>query len=400
MANPTVTFNTTMGSITAEIFLDKVPVTASNFLDLANSGFYNGIHFHRVIPDFMAQFGCPYARDPRSNRAGTGGPQPGSQYRNLLTGEVITRGDDGQGGGTIRDEFTARISNERGTLSMANTGSPDTGGSQFFMNVVHNESLDWFDNRTESRHPVFGLITRGMEVVDAITRAPTSNDSPATPIQMISVSVQQSAAPAAQPAGAGAMQAPVVRQRVGEWAICDSPQGVLYHHTPTGQTFDQPPPQLAQFLAAQKAQEQQRLVQQQQQQMQQQQQQQMQQQQMQQQQMQQMQLQQQQQMQPLQQQQPQYQQMQQIQQQPQVMFMAQQAPQMQQVQQVLPPVVQQVQPPSVMMAPQASYAQQTVYAGQPQASFAQQQAAVYGQPSASYGQQLQGQFYQQPVRQY
>lgn len=392
MSNPTVTFNTTMGTITAEIFLDKVPVTASNFLDLASSGFYNGIHFHRVIPDFMAQFGCPYAKDPRSQRAGTGGPKPGTQYRNLLTGEVITRGDDGQGGGTIRDEFTARISNERGTLSMANTGSPDTGGSQFFMNVVHNESLDWFDDRTESRHPVFGMITRGMEIVDAITRVPTTSDAPMTPIQMISVSIQQPMAPAAPAAQ------PVVRQRVGDWAICDSPEGVLYHHVPTGQNFDQPPPQLAQFVAAQQAQEQQRLQQQQQQQQiqmqmaqqqQVQQQQQLQQQQQMQQQLQMQQMQQQQFMPQMQQQQPQYKlQQPPMQQQPQFIM---QQPVMQQ--QIQPPAVmmQQVQPPT--MAPQAGYSQQ-VYA-QPG-----QQSAVYGQPGAPYSQQMPVQFYQQPVRQY
>eukprot|EP00408_Alexandrium_pacificum_P009855 CAMPEP_0171222444 /NCGR_PEP_ID=MMETSP0790-20130122/35266_1 /TAXON_ID=2925 /ORGANISM="Alexandrium catenella, Strain OF101" /LENGTH=73 /DNA_ID=CAMNT_0011688389 /DNA_START=80 /DNA_END=298 /DNA_ORIENTATION=- len=73
MANPTATFDTTMGTIKAEIFLDRVPISASNFIDLAQTGFYNGLHFHRVIPNFMNQFGCPYAKDPKSSRAGTGG---------------------------------------------------------------------------------------------------------------------------------------------------------------------------------------------------------------------------------------------------------------------------------------------------------------------------------------
>ena len=116
-----------------------MPITVSNFIDLANSGFYNGLHFHRVIPDFMDQFGCPHSKDPRSGRAGTGGPC-GWQKKNLVTGGTETRSN----GGNIKDEHTARISNEPGTLSMANTGAPNSGGSQFFMNVVHNDFLDWF----------------------------------------------------------------------------------------------------------------------------------------------------------------------------------------------------------------------------------------------------------------
>ena len=73
MPNPIATFETTEGTIKCEIFLDKMPITASNFIDLANTGFYNGLHFHRVIPDFMDQFGCPLSKDPKSSRAGTGG---------------------------------------------------------------------------------------------------------------------------------------------------------------------------------------------------------------------------------------------------------------------------------------------------------------------------------------
>merc|ERR1712106_731448 len=90
------------GNITCEIYLDQMPVTASNFIDLANSGFYNGLHFHRVIPDFMDQFGCPYAKDPKSGKAGTGGPSDGT-YKNLKTGDTCTR----SGGGNIKDEFAA-----------------------------------------------------------------------------------------------------------------------------------------------------------------------------------------------------------------------------------------------------------------------------------------------------
>merc|ERR1712228_433335 len=123
----------------AEIFLDRVPITASNFIDLCKTGFYEGIHFHRVIPNFMAQFGCPNAKDPKSRRAGTGGP-PDGEFTNLKTGGKEKR----TGGGNIQDENISRDSNEPGTLSMANTGQPNSGGSQFFLNVVHNDFLDWF----------------------------------------------------------------------------------------------------------------------------------------------------------------------------------------------------------------------------------------------------------------
>merc|ERR1712144_189181 len=139
-----------MGEFTAEIYLDRVPITASNFIDLAQSGFYNGIHFHRVIPGFMNQFGCPHAKDPKSSRAGTGGPPDGT-FKNLATGETETRTN----GGNIQDENISRDTNAPGTLSMANTGRPNSGGSQFFMNVNNNANLDWF-SPGPSQHPVFG----------------------------------------------------------------------------------------------------------------------------------------------------------------------------------------------------------------------------------------------------
>merc|ERR1719261_1173565 len=99
IVNPVAVFDTTMGQFQAEIFLDRVPITASNFIDLARTGFYNGIHFHRVIPGFMNQFGCPHAKDPKSGRAGTGGP-PGGSFKNLKTGKMETRTN----GGNIQDE--------------------------------------------------------------------------------------------------------------------------------------------------------------------------------------------------------------------------------------------------------------------------------------------------------
>merc|ERR1712060_433639 len=149
-----------------------------NFIDLCQSGFYNGVHFHRVIPNFMNQFGCPHAKDPKSRRAGTGGP-PDGQFKNLKTGAMETR----SGGGNIKDENISKDTNAPGTLSMANTGSPDSGGSQFFINVVHNDFLDWF-TPGESKHPVFGKITKGMDVVTNISKVKTRDDNPVVPIKM------------------------------------------------------------------------------------------------------------------------------------------------------------------------------------------------------------------------
>ena len=167
MANPTATFETSLGNFTVELFLDQMPVTAGNFLNLAKSGFYDGLHFHRVINNFMIQFGCPYSKDPASPRAGTGGPPSGN----------------------IKDEFTVKLSNEPLTLSMANTGRPNSGGSQFFINVRHNSYLDWF-SPGESRHPVFGKIVSGEDVVKKIETTPCDgNDRPRTPVKVIKVTV-------------------------------------------------------------------------------------------------------------------------------------------------------------------------------------------------------------------
>lgn len=170
MANPTATLETSLGNITVELYTDKMPITAGNFVKLAKSGFYDGLHFHRVINGFMLQFGCPHSRDPRSPRAGTGdGPE-----------------------GRIRDEHpqNAKLSNEPGTLSMANTGEPNSGSCQFFINTVNNAYLDWF-SPGPSKHPVFGRVTSGMDVVKKIETTPTDRgDRPVTPVQMIRVTVQ------------------------------------------------------------------------------------------------------------------------------------------------------------------------------------------------------------------
>ncbi len=130
-----VTMETNRGSIVIELFDKEMPVTAGNFRSLVDKGFYNGLVFHRVIKDFMIQGG-----DPRGD--GTGGP-----------------------GYSIKDEFSKNNRNDRGTISMANAG-PNTGGSQFFINLVNNNYLD-------KQHPVFGKVVKGMEVVDAIGSART-----------------------------------------------------------------------------------------------------------------------------------------------------------------------------------------------------------------------------------
>jgi cyclophilin family peptidyl-prolyl cis-trans isomerase len=170
MANPTALCETSLGSFRVEVFLDKMPITAQNFIDLAKSGFYDGLHFHRVIDNFMIQFGCPHSRDPNSRLAGTGDSPKG----------------------TIQDEHPAdaKLSNEPGTLSMANTGRPNSGSCQFFINTVHNPYLDFF-TPGPSKHPVFARVIEGMDVVNKIGKTPTRpDDRPVTPVKMVKITVE------------------------------------------------------------------------------------------------------------------------------------------------------------------------------------------------------------------
>ena len=136
----TARFETSRGSITAELFDEEVPGTVANFEKLANDGFYDGTRFHRVIDNFMIQGGDPYLRDPGDRRTGTGGP-----------------------GYTIKCE-THRNTHHHvaGTLSMAHAGK-DTGGSQFFICHSPQPHLD-------GQHTVFGQVTEGQDVVDAIRK--------------------------------------------------------------------------------------------------------------------------------------------------------------------------------------------------------------------------------------
>jgi peptidyl-prolyl cis-trans isomerase B (cyclophilin B) len=120
-----------MGAIAIELFDDDAPKTVANFKKLAGDGFYNGVIFHRIIPDFMVQGGDPTG-------TGSGGP-----------------------GYTFEDEFNDQKV-ERGALAMANAG-PDTNGSQFF--IVTADACPWLDGK----HTVFGRVTDGMDVVDAMS---------------------------------------------------------------------------------------------------------------------------------------------------------------------------------------------------------------------------------------
>lgn len=148
MVNRKAMFDTNKGKFVIELYEDKTPITTENFITLVNKGFYNGLIFHRVIPQFMVQGGCPKGN-------GTGGP-----------------------GYTIKDEFHKDLSNVRGTIAMANRG-PNTGGSQWFINVIDNCYLDFDKKPPSSAHPVFGKVIEGMDVVDSISTEKTdANDKP------------------------------------------------------------------------------------------------------------------------------------------------------------------------------------------------------------------------------
>jgi peptidylprolyl isomerase len=143
-----VLLKTTKGDIVIELRND-MPVTSGNFRNLVQQGVYDGTIFHRVIADFMIQGGDP---------TGTGQGDPSIP--------------------AIPDEFTGNNRNDRGTVAMANAG-PNTGSSQFFINVVNNNYLD-------SKHPVFGKVIQGMDVVDAISKVATdANDRPMEDVRII-----------------------------------------------------------------------------------------------------------------------------------------------------------------------------------------------------------------------
>jgi cyclophilin family peptidyl-prolyl cis-trans isomerase len=137
---------TSMGTVEVELLEDKAPLTTGNFVKLVEKGFYNGLIFHRVIPKFMVQTGCPKG-------TGTGGP-----------------------GYMIRDEFGPGLKhNKPGILSMANAG-PNSGGSQFFITTIPTPWLD-------GKHAIFGQVVKGQEIVEKMSNVPRNGmDKPLTPI--------------------------------------------------------------------------------------------------------------------------------------------------------------------------------------------------------------------------
>jgi cyclophilin family peptidyl-prolyl cis-trans isomerase len=155
MANPKASIATNLGTFELELFEDRAPRTAGNFMELAGQGYFDGTIFHRVIEGFMIQGGDPEG-------TGRGGP-----------------------GYTIPDEFDPALRHDdKGVLSMANAG-PDTGGSQFFITLA---ATPWLDDR----HAVFGRVISGMEVVEAIGGVRTGrNDRPLDEVRVESVTIRR-----------------------------------------------------------------------------------------------------------------------------------------------------------------------------------------------------------------
>lgn len=176
--NRIAVMKTNMGVIEIELFEDQMPITTGNFIKLAQEKFYDGTKFHRVIDGFMIQAGDPNTKGDNVMSYGTGGP-----------------------GYTIQDEFVKGplLTNTRGTISMANTGQPNSGGSQFFINTNDNIGLDFDDTiQPASKHPVFGRVIKGMDIVDMISKVQTSKgelgprDMPIEPVIIESVTITDS----------------------------------------------------------------------------------------------------------------------------------------------------------------------------------------------------------------
>ncbi len=158
---PVVLLHTNVGDIEVELWSDRAPKTVENFLKLAQQGFYNDVKFHRVIQGFMIQTGDPLSKDKDIANDGTGGP-----------------------GYTIIDEFHGDDQLIRGVVAMANTGQPNSGGSQFF--VVTAEETPWLNGK----HTAFGKVVSGLDVVDQIESTQVNDrDQPLTPVIIQSIDV-------------------------------------------------------------------------------------------------------------------------------------------------------------------------------------------------------------------
>ncbi len=168
--NPIATLSTNRGQIKLELFANQMPVTVANFVKLATEGFYNDTKFHRVIEGFMIQGGDPNSKSNDENTYGQGGP-----------------------GYTTQDEFVEGelLTNTRGTIAMANTGQPNSGGSQWFINLVDNTNLDFNQKPLTFKHPVFGQVIEGMtQVVDKIATTKTKpGDIPIEPVIIEAITI-------------------------------------------------------------------------------------------------------------------------------------------------------------------------------------------------------------------
>jgi cyclophilin family peptidyl-prolyl cis-trans isomerase len=163
--NPVVKLVTGKGDVTVELFEDKVPNTVANFIALAESGFYKGMRFHRIIPGFMAQGGCPHSKAGATGQPGTGGPG----YR-------------------FADEFSADLKHDGpGILSMANSGR-NTNGSQFFLCFVATPHLN-------GKHAVFGKVTAGLEVLKKLEAVGTPSGAPTEQVEFNVVVVSKQGHP-------------------------------------------------------------------------------------------------------------------------------------------------------------------------------------------------------------
>lgn len=157
--NPRVELKTDLGTLRVELYADRAPATVENFLAYVDSGFYNGVIFHRVIPGFMAQ---------------TGGHTFDFQKKDTRE-PVVNESDNG-------------LSNERGTLAMARVSDPDSATSQFFINLVDNTRLDAKEDKPG--YTVFGRVTAGMDVVEKIAGQPRGRydafpDAPNVPVRIL-----------------------------------------------------------------------------------------------------------------------------------------------------------------------------------------------------------------------
>ena len=164
--NPQAVIETSLGTITIELYADKAPITVANFTQYANAHFYDGLIFHRVISGFMIQ---------------GGGFEPGMKRRET--------------GAPIKNEANNGLSNQRGTIAMARTNDPDSATSQFFINHKDNAFLD-YAGPSNPGYAVFGKVIDGMDAVDRIARVQTTHvgsysDVPAETVKILSVTISE-----------------------------------------------------------------------------------------------------------------------------------------------------------------------------------------------------------------